>query len=55
MPAHLIAARRDSLEICRRLGHASPGFTLAKYGHLMPKAGSEVAAAVAALVDGGRR
>lgn len=50
--AHLIAARRDSLEICRRLGHASPGFTLAKYGHLMPKVGSEVAAAVAALVDG---
>lgn len=50
--AYLIAARRDSLEICRRLGHASPGFTLAKYGHLMPKVGSEVAAAVAALVDG---
>lgn len=50
--AHLIAARRDSLEICRRLGHASPAFTLAKYGHLLPKAGSEAAAAVGALVDG---
>lgn len=49
--AHLIAARRDSLEISRRLGHANPGFTLAKYGHLMPEADSEAAAAVAALVD----
>lgn len=50
--AHLISARRDSLEICRRLGRSSPAFTVAKYGHLMPKAGSEAAAAVAALVDG---
>lgn len=50
--AHLIAARRDSLEISRRLGHASPAFTMAKYGHLMPDADSAAAAAVAALVDG---
>lgn len=50
--AHLIAARRDCLEISRRLGHANPAFTMSKYGHLMPKADSEAAAAVAALVDG---
>lgn len=50
--AHLIAAGRDALVISRRLGHHSVAFTLDKYGHLMPQAGSGAAAAVAALVDG---
>ena len=36
----------------RRLGHASMSFTLDRYGHLMPDAGAQAAAAVAALVDG---
>ena len=39
--------------ISRRLGHASVSFTLDRYGHLMPEADGEAAAAVAALVDGG--
>ena len=50
--AHLLAAGRNPLEVSRRLGHASPSFTLDRYGHLMPEAGSEAATAVAALVDG---
>lgn len=49
--AHLIAAGRDALVISRRLGHHSTAFTLDKYGHLMPQAGTGAAAAVAALVD----
>jgi integrase len=50
--AHLIAAGRDPLVISKRLGHASVSFTYDKYGHLMPKADSDAATAVAALVDG---
>ena len=50
--AHLIAAGRNPKEISRRLGHASVSFTLDRYGHLMPDAGAQAAAAVAALVDG---
>lgn len=50
--AHLIAAGRNPREISQRLGHASVSFTLDRYGHLMPEAGAEAAAAVAALVDG---
>jgi len=38
--------------ISKRLGHASVSFTYDKYGHLMPKADSDAATAVAALVDG---
>ena len=38
--------------ISRRLGHASVSFTLDRYGHLMPEADGEAAAAVASLVDG---
>jgi integrase len=49
--AHLIAAGRNPKEISRRLGHASVSFTLDRYGHLMPEAGADAAAAVAALVD----
>ena len=50
--AHLIAAGRNPKEISRRLAHASVSFTLDRYGHLMPEAGADAAAAVAALVDG---
>ena len=50
--AHLIAAGQDALVISKRLGHASVSFTYDKYGHLMPEADSDAAAAVAALVDG---
>lgn len=51
--AHLIAAGQDALVIAKRLGHASVSFTYDKYGHLMAKADSDAATAVAALVDGG--
>lgn len=51
--AHLIAAARNPKEVSRRLGHASVAFTLNRYGHLMPEADAEAAAAVAALVDHG--
>ena len=53
--AHLIAAGQDALVISKRLGHASVSFTYDKYGHLMPKADSDAASAVASLVDAGRR
>lgn len=53
--ANLIAARPNPTEISRRLGHASVSFTLDWYAHLMPDAGAQAAAAVAALVDGARR
>jgi len=53
--AHLIAARQDILVISKRLGHASTSFTYDRYGHLMPKADSGAAVAVADLVDGSRR
>lgn len=43
--AHLIAAGRNPTEISRRLGHASVSFTLDRYGHVMPDAGAQAAAA----------
>ena len=48
--AHLIAASRNPREISQRLGHASVSFTLDRYGHLMPEAGAEAAAAIATLI-----
>jgi integrase len=50
--AHLIAAGEQPLLIARRLGHASAAFTQDRYGHLFENAGSQAAAAVAAMVDG---
>lgn len=50
--AHLIAAGVHAEVLAKRLGHASPGFTLAKYGHLVPGVQANAAAATAALVDG---
>jgi integrase len=49
--ALLIAAGEQPLLVSRRLGHASASFTLDRYGHLFEEAGSQAAAAVAALVD----
>lgn len=49
---HLIASGQDALVIAKRLGHVSVSFTYDRYGHLMAKADSDVATAVAALVDG---
>lgn len=34
--AHLIEANVHVQTICKRIGHASPAFTLTRYGHLMP-------------------
>ena len=34
------------------MGHATVAFTLDRYGHLLPEADAEAAAAVEALVDG---
>jgi integrase len=51
--AALIAAGEGGLLIARRLGHHSAAFSLDRYGHLFEQAGSEAAAAVAAMVDGG--
>lgn len=53
--AHLVAAGRNAKEISRRLGHASVTFTYDRYGHLMPEADAQAAAAVAALVYGAGR
>jgi integrase len=44
----LIAAKVDVLTISRRLGHATPAFTLAVYGHLF----ANTDAAAAAAIDG---
>lgn len=51
--SHLIAAGQHAEVISKRLGHASPAFTLARYGHIMPGLDASAASAVAALVDGG--
>ena len=50
--SHLIEAGESPLLVSRRLGHASPAFTLSRYGHLFPEAGSEAASRVGAMVDG---
>jgi integrase len=44
----LISAKVDVLTISRRLGHATPAFTLAVYGHLF----ANTDAAAAAAIDG---
>jgi integrase len=53
---HLLAAGQNPRLVSERLGHASVGFTLDVYGHVMDGQQADAAAAVAALVDGaGRR
>lgn len=50
---HLVLAGVPLLEVSRRLGHASPAFTLSKYGHLTPGyVGSATQAVEAALHSG---
>ena len=54
---HLLAAGQNPKLVSDRLGHATVGFTLDTYGHVIPGQQADAAAAVAALVDGkpGRR
>ncbi len=49
---HLLAAGANPRLVSERLGHATVGFTLDVYGHVMPGQQADAAAAVAALVDG---
>lgn len=49
---HLLAAGVNIKVVSERLGHASVGFTLDTYGHVLPGQQAEAAAAVAALVRG---
>lgn len=46
----LIAAKVDPLTISRRLGHATPAFTLAVYGHLFADTDAEAARAIDAAL-----
>lgn len=39
----LVASGADALEVCRRLGHTRPSFTLSQYGHLWPRADEDLA------------
>jgi integrase len=48
---HLLAAGTNVKIVSERLGHATVGFTLDVYGHVMPGQQADAAAAVAALVD----
>ena len=48
---HLLAAGVNMKLVSERLGHATVGFTLDVYGHVMPGQQADAAAAVAALVD----
>jgi integrase len=48
---HLLAAGTNVKVVSERLGHATVGFTLDTYGHVMPGQQADAAAAVAALVD----
>ena len=46
----LIAAGVDVLTISRRLGHASPAFTLSIYGHLFENTDAAAARAIDAIL-----
>jgi integrase len=48
----LLAAGVQAKVVSERLGHASVGFTLDTYAHVLPGQQADAAAAVAALVDG---
>jgi integrase len=49
----LIAAGVDALTISRRLGHASPSFTLTTYGHLFTNTDAAAALAIDAVLGAG--
>jgi integrase len=49
--SHLLAAGINVKIVSERLGHASVGFTLDVYAHVMPGQQADAAAAVALLVD----
>ena len=50
--SHLLAAGANVKVVSERLGHASVGFTLDTYAHVMPGQQADAAAAVARLVNG---
>jgi integrase len=52
---HLLVAGVDVKTVSARAGHASAAFTLDRYGHVLAGRQAAAAAAVAALVDGGRQ
>jgi integrase len=52
---HLLAAGQNPKLVSDRLGHATVGFTLDTYGHVIPGQQADAAAAVARLVDGESR
>ncbi len=54
--SHLLAAGTNAKVVSERLGHASVGFTLDTYAHVMAgqQADAAAAAAVAAMVAGAR-
>jgi integrase len=47
----LIASGTDPVTVSRRLGHASPGFTLSTYAHLFDKTDEAAAKAIDAILD----
>ncbi|MBI4305242.1 MAG: tyrosine-type recombinase/integrase [Chloroflexi bacterium] len=51
----LLASGSDIRLISARLGHASPGFTLSTYAHLLPDAQAEAAERLGALLQNGHR
>lgn len=51
----LLASGADIRLISARLGHASPGFTLSTYAHLLPDAQAEAAERLGALLQNGHR
>lgn len=48
----MLAAGTPPHVVSRRLGHASPAFTLARYAHVLPGQQAMAVATVAAMVDG---
>lgn len=51
----LIAAGTDPVTVSRRLGHGSPGFTLKTYAHLFDQTDEAAAAAIDAMMGGGKK
>lgn len=51
----LLASGADIRMISARLGHASPGFTLSVYAHLLPDAQAEAAERLGAMLQNGHR
>jgi len=50
--ALLLASGTPLLDVSALLGHSSPTLTLNTYGHVMPEAGSQVAARMGSVLGG---